>query len=267
MGQPAWIAERTGCPVVSDLRSRDIAAGGQGAPLVGLFDVLWLRSRPGRPVALNLGGIANITVDLGTDRPLAYDTGPANALLDAAIRSVTGERNDRDGARAARGTIQPELLDRLLAEPYYGQGAPKSTGKELFNLDYLRGFVPDLGPESLDDVLATLTELTARSVADAIGRHDPTEVIVAGGGLATRSWPVGWPRPWGRCHWSRPRSSGWPVRPRRRTCSRCSASSPRTVCPARHRPPPEPGTRRCSARSPPAAARCGPCPTRGRRNL
>ncbi len=122
LGQPAWIAERTGCPVVSDLRSRDIAAGGQGAPLVGLFDVLWLRSRPGRPVALNLGGIANITVDLGTDRPLAYDTGPANALLDAAIRSVTGEPYDRDGARAARGTIQPELLDRLLAEPYYAAG-------------------------------------------------------------------------------------------------------------------------------------------------
>lgn len=183
LGQPAWIAERTGCPVVSDLRSRDIAAGGQGAPLVGLFDVLWLRSRPGRPVALNLGGIANITVDVGADRPLAYDTGPANALLDAAIRAVTGEPYDRDGARAARGTIRADLLDRLLAEPYYRQAAPKSTGKELFNLAHLTGIVPDLGSDTLDDVLATLTELTARTVADAILRHDPTEVIVSGGGI------------------------------------------------------------------------------------
>ncbi len=183
LGQPAWIAERTGCPVVADFRSRDIAAGGQGAPLVGIFDVLWLHSRPGRPVALNLGGIANITVDVGTDRPLAYDTGPANALLDAVTRSVTGEPYDRDGVRAARGEVRPDLLDRLLAEPYYRRAAPKSTGKELFNLDHLAGLVPDLGPDSLDDVLATLTELTARTVAAAIGRHDPTEVIVAGGGV------------------------------------------------------------------------------------
>ncbi|WP_246186973.1 anhydro-N-acetylmuramic acid kinase [Microlunatus speluncae] len=188
LGQPAWIAERTGCPVVADFRSRDIAAGGQGAPLVGLFDVLWLRSRPGRPAALNLGGIANITVDVGTDRPLAYDTGPANALLDAVIRAVTGEPYDRDGVRAARGTIRPDLLQRLLAEPYYARPAPKSTGKELFNLDHLTGLLPALGPESLDsaaldDVLATLTELTARTVAEAVGRHDPTEVIVAGGGV------------------------------------------------------------------------------------
>ncbi|GAB3758365.1 anhydro-N-acetylmuramic acid kinase [Microlunatus parietis] len=182
IGQPAWIAERTGLPVVADFRTRDIAAGGQGAPLVGLLDVLWLRSRPGNPVALNLGGIANITVDLGTDRPLAYDTGPANALLDAAVRAVTGEPYDRDGARAARGRVLPEALHRLLAAPYYRRLPPKSTGKELFHLGHLDGIL-SLDEDSLDDALATLTELTARTVAEAILRHDPTEVVAAGGGL------------------------------------------------------------------------------------
>lgn len=200
LGQPAWIAERTGLPVVADFRARDIAAGGQGAPLVGLLDVLWLRSRPGNPVALNLGGIANITVGLGTSPrgrgddplepplrsapslPLAYDTGPANALLDAAVRAVTGEPYDRDGARAARGRVLPEALDRLLAEPYYRRLPPKSTGKELFHLGHLDGILT-LDQDSLDDALATLTELTARTVADAILRHDPTEVVAAGGGL------------------------------------------------------------------------------------
>ncbi|MFC7622154.1 anhydro-N-acetylmuramic acid kinase [Microlunatus sp. GCM10028923] len=182
LGQPAWIAERTGLPVVADFRARDIAAGGQGAPLVGLLDVLWLRSRPGNPVALNLGGIANITVDLGTDRPLAYDTGPANALLDAAVREVTGEPYDQDGARAARGRVLPDALDRLLAEPYYRRLPPKSTGKELFHLGHLDGVLP-LAEDSLDDALATLTELTARTVAEAILRHGPTEVVASGGGL------------------------------------------------------------------------------------
>ncbi|HLT61338.1 MAG TPA: anhydro-N-acetylmuramic acid kinase [Microlunatus sp.] len=182
LGRPAWIAERTGLPVISDLRSADIAAGGQGAPLVPVLDVLWLRSRPGNPAALNLGGIANITVDIGSDRPLAYDTGPANALLDAAIRSVTGEPYDRDGVRAARGRVLPDLLQRLLAEPYYARTPPKSTGKELFHLGYLAQAVPELGPDTLDDVLATLTELTARTVADALRRHRPTEVVASGGG-------------------------------------------------------------------------------------
>ena len=104
VGQPAWIAEATGLPVVSDLRARDVAAGGQGAPLVSAFDVLWLRGRLGNPVALNLGGIANLTADVHGEEPLAYDIGPANALIDAAVEHITrgAQTFDRDGAAAAR---------------------------------------------------------------------------------------------------------------------------------------------------------------------
>lgn len=182
IGEPAWIAEATGLPVVSGLRTRDVAAGGQGAPLVGLFDALWLAGRPGSPVALNLGGIANVTVPRVEAAPLAFDTGPACALLDAATRHATGGRLalDADGALAARGHVLPHLLERLLDEPYYARPAPKSTGKELFHLDYL---LDRLGPEqpAIEDLLATLVALTARTVADAV-RHSATEVVVSGGG-------------------------------------------------------------------------------------
>ncbi|MGW0705400.1 anhydro-N-acetylmuramic acid kinase [Streptomyces sp. NPDC002643] len=180
LGQPAWIAEATGLPVVADFRPRDIAAGGQGAPLVSLFDLLWLRGRPGTPVALNLGGIANLTAPDGT----AFDTGPSCALIDAAVREFTAGRRsyDVDGALAARGTVHEALLRRLLAEPYYALPAPKTTGKELFHLGYLHealaGFT-GLGPE---DVVATLTRLTARTVADAARAVGATEVIASGGG-------------------------------------------------------------------------------------
>ncbi|MDR7311298.1 anhydro-N-acetylmuramic acid kinase [Nocardioides luteus] len=184
VGQPAWIAEETGLPVVSDLRARDVAAGGQGAPLVSAFDVLWLRGRPGSPVALNLGGIANITVASADAEPVAFDTGPANALIDAAVAHLSnGSRHyDADGEMAARGRVVPELLDRLLAEPYYARSAPKTTGKELFHLAYLRDHLAPFGDLAADDVVATLTALTARTVADAVRGVGGTEVIASGGG-------------------------------------------------------------------------------------
>ncbi|MFD1829423.1 anhydro-N-acetylmuramic acid kinase [Streptomyces desertarenae] len=184
LGQPAWIAERTGCTVVSDLRPRDVAAGGQGAPLVSALDVMWLRGRPGVPVALNLGGIANITVAAGGRGPLAYDTGPANVLLDTAVRELTGGRADRDadGALAAAGTVHAPLLERLLAEPYYTLPPPRTTGRELFNAAYLRTALDGFGHLPAEDVLATLTELTARTVADAVRGAGGTEVVASGGG-------------------------------------------------------------------------------------
>ncbi|MFJ4479460.1 anhydro-N-acetylmuramic acid kinase [Streptomyces xanthochromogenes] len=180
LGQPAWIAEATGLPVVADFRPRDIAAGGQGAPLVSLVDLLWLRGRPGRPVALNLGGIANLTAPDGT----AFDTGPGCALIDAAAREFSGGRlsYDADGALAARGTVQEALLRRLLAEPYYALPAPKTTGKELFHSGYLHHALAGLGHLAAEDVVATLTALTARTVADAVAGVDASEVIVSGGG-------------------------------------------------------------------------------------
>ncbi|MER7792340.1 anhydro-N-acetylmuramic acid kinase [Streptomyces sp. NPDC097640] len=185
LGQPAWIAEATGRPVVSDLRTRDIAAGGQGAPLVSVVDTLWLRGRPGVCAALNLGGIANVTVvPDGGGEPLAYDTGPGNALIDAAVRHLTDGRLDRDedGAMAARGTVHGPLLDRLLAEPYYGRPAPKTTGKELFHLPYLRAALAGLGPLPADDVIATVTELTAVTVGGAVRSAGAGEVVASGGG-------------------------------------------------------------------------------------
>ncbi len=180
LGQPAWIAEATGLPVVADFRPRDIAAGGQGAPLVSLVDLLWLRGRPGTPVALNLGGIANLTAPDGT----AFDTGPACALLDAAARGLSGGRldHDVDGALAARGTVHEPLLRRLLAEPYYALPAPKTTGKELFHFGYLRDALAGFGTLTAEDVIATLTRLTAVSVADAVRSVGATEVIASGGG-------------------------------------------------------------------------------------
>ncbi|MFF0318324.1 anhydro-N-acetylmuramic acid kinase [Micromonospora sp. NPDC005252] len=184
LGQPAWIAEATGLAVVADLRSRDVAAGGQGAPLVALFDALLLRGLPGVPAALNLGGIANITVVARDADPLAFDTGPANALLDAAVRHFSGgvEEYDRDGRGAAAGQVNPVLLRRLLDEPYYRQPGPKSTGKELFHLPYLLAALADAPTPEPNDVLATLTRLTAVTVADACREHGVTRLVVSGGG-------------------------------------------------------------------------------------
>ncbi|MFV8132651.1 anhydro-N-acetylmuramic acid kinase [Streptomyces syringium] len=184
IGRPAWIAERTGLPVVSDFRSADVAAGGQGAPLVGMVDAMWLRDRPGCPVALNLGGIANITVSGGARAAYAYDTGPGNALIDAAARYLTHGRCalDEHGAMAARGRVCRPLLDRLLDEPYYARPAPKTTGKELFHLPYLLTAAAGMEPLDADDILATVTALTAHTVAAAVRDCGGTEVVASGGG-------------------------------------------------------------------------------------
>jgi anhydro-N-acetylmuramic acid kinase len=190
IGRPAWIAERTGLPVVSDLRSADVAAGGQGAPLVALFDVLLLTG-DGTPVAvLNLGGIANLTV-LDPRRPaapLAYDAGPANALLDAAVVALTAgaETCDRGGFRAAKGTVDEELLARLLDDPFRGQAPPKTTGKERYHLGFLRSALTGLGRDlagiAPEDLLATLTAHAAEVAAAECRRHGVAEVVASGGG-------------------------------------------------------------------------------------
>ncbi|GGZ86311.1 anhydro-N-acetylmuramic acid kinase [Streptomyces subrutilus] len=184
LGRPAWIAEATGRPVVADFRPGDVAAGGQGAPLVGLIDTMLLRGRPGVPAALNIGGIANLTALPATGTPVAFDTGPGNALLDAAAHEATGGRlgYDHDGALAARGRVHEPLLRRLLAEPYYRLPAPKTTGKELFHPGYLRTVLHGADRPTTPDLLATLTRLTARTVADALRPLAATEVIASGGG-------------------------------------------------------------------------------------
>lgn len=184
IGQPAFIAERTGATVVHDLRIRDIVAGGQGAPLASLLDVLLLSDGSDHVRgALNLGGIANVTIVDPQRDPVAYDTGPANALIDAAIAWRTDGREvyDAGGQRAAGGTVDAELLEALLDEPYYQLAPPKSTGKELFHLEYLRARLGDRQIET-DDLLATLTALTAGVVSAELNRFGVTEVVASGGG-------------------------------------------------------------------------------------
>ncbi|HYH31995.1 MAG TPA: anhydro-N-acetylmuramic acid kinase [Pseudonocardia sp.] len=203
IGQPAWIAERLGVPVVADVRIRDIAAGGQGAPLVAHLDTLLLAGLPGRPAALNLGGIANVTVPThpagsassagsptpgqAPGGPLAWDTGPANALLDAAVLRTGAHPAgyDVDGALAARGRVDEELLAGLLAEPYYRLPPPKTTGKELFHDGYLdAALARHARPVEPPDLIATLTALTARTVADAVRGAGVDALVVSGGGAA-----------------------------------------------------------------------------------
>ena len=183
LGQPAWVAEATGLPVVSDLRARDVAAGGHGAPLASTFDALWLAGEQA-VAALNLGGIANVTVVRGDRSPLAWDTGPANCLLDVAAARVTGGalRFDRDGAIAAAGRVRGDLLEVLLGHPHFALPPPASTGREAFSaqfLDSALASVPDIADA---DLLATLTELTAVSVARALQGTGVGEVVASGGG-------------------------------------------------------------------------------------
>lgn len=186
VGNPAWIAERTGVPVVSDLRSRDVAAGGQGAPLVSLLDVLLLEGFGERLAAVNLGGISNVTIVAPDMQPLAFDIGPANALLDAVmVMSTNGQQAyDADAQITRRGTVQQELLTQLLDEPYYDLPAPKSTGKELFNLSYVERLTGAVTQVDTADLLATLTELTAVTVMRELNRWNLERVFFGGGGTA-----------------------------------------------------------------------------------
>ena len=181
---PALLAELTGIDVVADFRSRDLAAGGQGAPLVPAFHRA-LFARPGETIAvLNLGGIANLTV-LGADgTTLGFDCGPANALMDHWCQQQRSRDYDEAGAWAASGRVQQPLLASMLAEPYFTLPPPKSTGRDLFNPRWLAARLESNPAPSAGDVQATLAELTARTCADAMERHAAAarELLVCGGG-------------------------------------------------------------------------------------
>ncbi len=184
IGQPAWIAERLGVPVVSDIRIRDITAGGHGAPLVSFLDDLLLRDHHGTSAALNLGGISNMTV-VTADSLVAYDIGPANALIDAVIvdQRLNTLGYDDDARIARAGTIDEGLLTLLLEDPYYALGTPKSTGKEHFHLGYVRAAELELGRTLKPaDLIRTLTELTVRTVSTDVERAGVGFLAVSGGG-------------------------------------------------------------------------------------
>jgi anhydro-N-acetylmuramic acid kinase len=182
LNNPALLAERTGIAVVADFRSRDIAAGGQGAPLVPAFHDAVFRSPHAHRVILNIGGIANLT-DLAPGRSTTgFDCGPGNMLLDAWCQLQTGRPYDEDGAWARQGRILPHLLARLLTHPFIALPPPKSCGREQFNLDWLRQQLS--GAERPADVQATLTQFTVSSAAAAIEGYcqRPDELYLCGGG-------------------------------------------------------------------------------------
>lgn len=184
IGDPNRVAEITGIDTVADLRRRDMAAGGEGAPLTPLFHDALFRDADRHRVVVNIGGIANATMlPAASDSILGFDTGPGNALLDAWSRHCRDEPFDRGGAWASQGEAAPKLMAALTRDAFVSRAPPKSTGKELYNLDYvIRMASPfDSPPE---DVQATLLEFTAWSIANAVGRWGPGtgDVVVCGGG-------------------------------------------------------------------------------------
>lgn len=191
IGDPNTIAELTGLTTVADFRRRDIACGGQGAPLVPGFHATAFRAADEHRVVVNIGGIANITV-LPADPAIpvtGFDTGPGNTLMDAWIKRHHGRPYDDGGQWAAAGDVNDALLSALHRDAYFDRAPPKSTGREYFNLAWLERKLSGFQSVPAGDVQATLCELTARSVAEAIGRYAPdtTTVLVCGGGSHNES--------------------------------------------------------------------------------
>jgi anhydro-N-acetylmuramic acid kinase len=194
LGCPATIAERTGIPVVSDFRARDVAAGGEGAPLVPWVDRLLFAHDERCRVLQNIGGMANLSwlPPRGSAEPvIAFDTGPGNALMDAAVELATEGACtfDEGGAWAAAGAVDTQLLEELLAHPFFQREPPRSTGREAFGRGFVQQLVARLRPADRQEwasLIATLTELTARSIADALDRwvrpRGIDELIITGGG-------------------------------------------------------------------------------------
>ena len=191
LGSPSLIAARTGCRVVADFRNSDIAMGGQGAPLVPAFHRS-VFARPDRDrIVINIGGIANLTVlpRASADDSQAVtglDTGPGNALMDTWVAAHTKHSYDADGRWAASGNVDDALLTQMMSDPYLARPAPKSTGREYFNIDWLRAQIDSLySPPIPADVQATLCEFSARTIAQAIDDYGPgdEELLLCGGGV------------------------------------------------------------------------------------
>lgn len=189
IGNPALLAERTGMTVVSDFRRRDMAAGGQGAPLVPAFHATLLGFGEQPRAVVNIGGFSNLTL-LHPDRTVSgFDCGPGNVLLDAWIQRQRGVTYDKDGDWAATGKLHQPLLDLMLNEPFFRTQGPKSTGRELFNLAWLQRLLELIPAAAPEDVQATVLELSARAIADDIKRQGAgvREVFVCGGGAHNKT--------------------------------------------------------------------------------
>lgn len=188
IGDPNLIAGLTGITTISDFRRADMAAGGQGAPLAPAFHAWKFRSNRVNRVVLNIGGIANITIlpRASEEEVQGFDTGPGNTLMDSWIQQCTGSNYDEQGRWAAAGNIQQDLLELMLADPYFSAPPPKSTGRDDFNLAWIARYGDKTGNACRDeDIQATLLELTAVSIAGAISTFSPAteEILVCGGGI------------------------------------------------------------------------------------
>lgn len=185
LNQPALLAELCGIDVVADFRSRDVAAGGQGAPLVPPFHRAFFGQDGQCPAVLNIGGISNLTLmGAPAEAVRGFDCGPGNALMDSWCLAHTGAPYDNQGRWAASGTVNQALLQRFLLEPFFAKAPPKSTGRDLFNTPWLIGQLRGMETLPPQDVQATLTELTARACADSLLREaaDTRTLVVCGGG-------------------------------------------------------------------------------------
>jgi anhydro-N-acetylmuramic acid kinase len=188
IGEAAVIAERVGVPVVSNFRTRDMAAGGQGAPLVPFLDYLLFGGSRVNRVSVNVGGIGNLTIlpkNAGPEKSVAFDTGPGNMVIDQLVERLSGGklRFDRGGAIAARAQVNRKLLDELLEDPYFRAAPPKSVGREQYGQEFVDRMVAS--GDSLENLIATATAFTPATIAFAIRKFAPKtrEVIVAGGGV------------------------------------------------------------------------------------
>ncbi len=188
IGEAAVVARRTGIRTISNFREADIAAGGKGAPLVPYVDYLLFRHRRIGRIALNIGGIANITVIPAAAKPeqiVAFDTGPGNMVIDALVFRKTGEHYDKGGRIARASTVHPWLLASMLSDPHFSLAPPKTAGREQFGREFVTGLLATKLP--IDDLIATATEFTARSIANAIKAFPKiSEVIASGGGIHNR---------------------------------------------------------------------------------
>jgi anhydro-N-acetylmuramic acid kinase len=191
IGEPAVIAARTGVTTVGDFRVADMAVGGEGAPLAPFLDYALCRHARRSRVALNIGGIANITVipaGAGPERVIAFDTGPGNMVMDALVERATGGRRkyDRGGAAAARGSVDDGLVTRLLGDPYYKRRPPKTAGREQYGREFVDSLLKTGLP--LNDLLATAAALTADTIVQAIFGNggSPDDLLVSGGGVHNR---------------------------------------------------------------------------------
>ena len=185
IAEPSFLAERLGCPVMSNFREKDMALGGQGAPLMPFFDE-YIFGKGAPKILLNLGGIANVSVVGKHIKTFGFDCGPANTLMDLACEKLLGKPYDKNGAFAARGTVDKKLVQRLLKQKFFQKKPPKSLDKNQFGAAYLQKYFGSFSAKRTSDLLATLNYFTAAAVAQSIQKFmapfHPREIIVSGGG-------------------------------------------------------------------------------------